>query len=249
MMNRIQVVLVRPGDGANVGAVCRAMKTMGVTQLAIAGPCSLDIGRVRTLAVHAFDIFESSRSFKTLEDAVEGSVLSAGITRRRGRFRKYTSFTPEQFIRQVGPVRKGTISLVFGNEEHGLTYKELKSCDTAVHIPSSDLFPSLNLSHAVQVILYILRTSRTDGSLFTPVSRMELEDLSNHVAGRLEDIGFFTLTGKQDMKQFFREIFARSHLSSTEVERLHKVFTKIERLKVHRTGLDKPGNDPYSEKK
>ena len=209
MMDRIQVVLVRPGDGANAGAVCRAMKTMGVTQLAITGPCSLDIERVRTVAVHAFDIFESSRSFDTLEEAVSGSVLSAGITRRRGRFRKYTSFTPEQFAGQINQIRKGTISLVFGNEEHGLTDEELKACDTAVHIPSSDLFPSLNLSHAVQIILYILRTSCTEGSLFTPVSRMELEDLSNHITGRLEDIGFFTLTGKQDMKQFFREIFLK----------------------------------------
>ena len=49
-----------------------------------------------------------------------------------------------------------------------------------------------------------------------------------------------------NMKQFFREIFARSHLSCAEVTRLKKMFTKIERLKVHKTGLDKPGDEPYS---
>ena len=47
---RIQIVLVEPQDGANVGAVCRAMKTMGMNRLAIVGDKDYDLERVRTSA-------------------------------------------------------------------------------------------------------------------------------------------------------------------------------------------------------
>ena len=33
--DRIEIVLVETQDGANIGSVCRAMKTMGLTRLTI----------------------------------------------------------------------------------------------------------------------------------------------------------------------------------------------------------------------
>ena len=47
----------------------------------------------------------------------------------------------------------GTTALVFGREEGGLTEQELRLVSHACAIPSGRLQPSLNLSHAVAVIL------------------------------------------------------------------------------------------------
>ena len=52
----------------------------------------------------------------------------------------------------------GGIALVFGREESGLSDTEVLQCTHAVSIPSHPDFPSLNLSHAVAIILAQLYT-------------------------------------------------------------------------------------------
>ena len=47
----------------------------------------------------------------------------------------------------------GKVALVFGREESGLTEAELSLCSHACSIPTGNLQPSLNLSHAVCVVL------------------------------------------------------------------------------------------------
>ncbi|GIT33179.1 MAG: hypothetical protein Ct9H300mP3_07100 [Gammaproteobacteria bacterium] len=48
-------------------------------------------------------------------------------------------------------------AVVFGREDRGLTNEELGLCNLHVHIPSSDEYPSLNLSQAIQIIAYEIR--------------------------------------------------------------------------------------------
>ena len=64
--------------------------------------------------------------------------------------------TPEQFARGMKEAGAGKVAVVFGNERTGLTDEELDCCSLAINIPSNDDFPSLNLSHAVQVMTYAL---------------------------------------------------------------------------------------------
>jgi tRNA/rRNA methyltransferase/tRNA (cytidine32/uridine32-2'-O)-methyltransferase len=52
--------------------------------------------------------------------------------------------------------RPGQAALAFGNERSGLDDGELALCNIASHIPVSGAFPSLNLSHAVQIYGYEL---------------------------------------------------------------------------------------------
>lgn len=235
MLDRIRIILVRPDSGGNVGAACRAMKTMGISRLVLVGNSNPDIERVRTLAIHAFDLFEKRQHYETLDEALNGSVFSAGITRRRGRFRKYFSLLPDEAAARIADIREGDVSLVFGNERTGLTDEELNACDAAVHIPSSPDFPSLNLSHAVQVITYSLyRTARGSEGKYTPVPREILNDTAEHMVNCLESIGFFSLTGKEEMKHFFRDLLARAAPDSREAARMKGIFTKIEGLKQNR---------------
>ena len=260
-MENIQVILVRPDEDANIGAVCRAMKNMGLKRLVLVTDRQIDENRVRTLAIHAFDIFTSAVRYSGLEPALRTSVLSAGMTRRTGKRRKYVSFTPEELAERIYNLRDGSpdsgggpdeISLIFGNEEHGLTDEELACCDTAVHIPSSPEFPSLNLSHAVQIVAYELakklsaqpRTGRTsacpDLSAFVPpLSRQQLAGYIEDITGSLRQMGFFSfsgLEGKEDTGRFFRDILARAGISEGEVRRLRAIFSKCAGLAKKGTG-------------
>ena len=66
-LDRINIVLVDTQDGANIGSVCRAMKTMGITHLTLVTERNYDENRVRTLALHASDLWENAVFCTSLE--------------------------------------------------------------------------------------------------------------------------------------------------------------------------------------
>jgi TrmH family RNA methyltransferase len=177
--NRIQVILAHPQSSGNIGAVCRAMKTMNIHTLSIIGKKNFDPVRIKHLAVHAYDIYKNASVFNNLEDALQDVSLIAGITRRRGKKRKYFAITPEELAEKI-TYNRGKTALVFGNEESGLSREELSYCHLAVKIPSSGVFPSLNLSHAVQIITYqVFRAlSKPVFPLYTPINQTQLRFLT-----------------------------------------------------------------------
>ncbi len=233
-LEQIQIILVEPTEAGNIGSVCRAMKNMGCTRLCIIGDREYDLQRIRTMAVHAFDIYEEHRRCATLEEALAGGIFSVGATRRRGKFRKYFSFLPEQLAQHISTLGGGTISVVFGREADGLTVEELNCCDAAVRIPTSESFPSMNLSQAVQVITYTLRRGLVSSLAYQPIQREELDLLVTHIMDSFGQIGFFKLDEREEVHRFYRDIFARSGLTKREAQRLEKMFKKIPNLTQRR---------------
>lgn len=144
-----------------MGAVCRAMMTMGFTDLVLADCPEYEEVPVKTFALKAFSIYEAARRVPRLHQALEGSVLAAGFTRRVGRMRAREPMDVRDFAREALR-RKGKIALVFGNERNGLSREEIALCDIAVRIPTSDTFPSLNLAQAVQIVCWQIFCSVTN---------------------------------------------------------------------------------------
>lgn len=241
-LDRIHIVLVEPQEAANVGGVCRAMKTMGIHRLTIVGRSKdyFDAERVHTLAIHARGIFDKAEYADTLEEALSDSVLSAGVTRRRGKFRKYFSYTPEQFADKAGGIADGAVAFVFGRESSGLSDEELQLCSTAVHIPSSPDFPSLNLSHAVQICTYACYRSFGESIAgFTPVSRERINEIVETAITSLDSFDFFKQRERIEVERFFRDVFTRASLSQTESRKMEKIFRKIAAIVLHRPPSDK----------
>jgi TrmH family RNA methyltransferase len=230
--NRFLIVLCRPAEAGNVGAACRAMKTMGLGRLALVAPERLlDTEAVRTMAVHAYDVFQAASFHPDLASAIRGAGFVAGTTRRRGRRRKHASLPIQDFAAGAWK-RPGSLAIVFGNERTGLTDAELDLCHAAVHIPASPEFPSLNLAQAVMVTCWELARSRP-GALIggpLPVSAERLEAASEELAAALEHMGFFRLTGREEMRLFLRDIMARAGLFPSELDVFRSIFRKCEGL-------------------
>ena len=235
-LERIRIVLVEPQDGANIGSVCRAMKTMGLHDLVITGDREYDENRVRTLALHAYDLYEQHTRFTSLKEALADSVLSVGASRRRGKNRKYFALLPEQLAQRISKTGLGRVSIVFGREADGLTDAELNCCHMGVRIPTSESFPSLNLSQAVQIITYALFRELSPALGFEPIQEHRLSELVETVNDSFERIKFYKQNEQEEVKRFFRDIFARATLSEREAKRLEKMFIKMARLKIHRPG-------------
>ena len=231
-LDRIQIVLVQTQDGANIGSVCRAMKTMGISKLVLVSDTTYDENRVRTLALHASDIWENRVVYKTLDEALSTSIYSVGATRRRGKFRKSDYLSPEQLCEKVSLMGEGLVSIVFGRESSGLTDDEVNSCSQIVTIPTSDKFPSLNLSQAVQIITYNLYNRLKPFPVEnTPVTKERVNKAVVDSMENLDTIGYF----KQDLEKqwtttLLKDVFERAQLTESEVKRIEKLFFKVSKI-------------------
>ncbi|VDA99032.1 tRNA (cytidine(32)/uridine(32)-2'-O)-methyltransferase [Olavius algarvensis spirochete endosymbiont] len=233
-LDRLRIILCRPEGALNVGAVCRSMKSMGILELALVNPAEFDEDEVYKMAIHARDVYDGSLVYASLEEALRSVTLAAGITRRRGVRRKWSSVPPEVLAKKIASTASGKCAIVFGNEQSGLSDKELNQCDIACHIPSSPDFPSLNLSHAVQIVAaYLYRESIGDyvGS-FTPITRDQIEILVAAIHDALEALNYFKSADRQHTRIFFRDILARSQLSKKEAKQLEKIFRKLPYLRT-----------------
>ncbi|MEI6386470.1 MAG: RNA methyltransferase [Spirochaetota bacterium] len=237
-LSRFVVVLARAEESGNVGAACRAMKVMGLSRLALAGDRGYDEDRVATMAVHAFDVYQGATRHADLAAALASTSFSAGFTRRRGERRKTFSQTVEGFMATaLGRPAGGDIALVFGNERSGLSGEELSLCSVAVHIPSSEVFPSLNLAQAVQIAAWELRRQAEAGRWLpgpappnASVRRADVDASVERAAGRLAELGFFKLNQGEDLREFLRDLAERAALSSYELRYFESFIHKMAAL-------------------
>jgi tRNA/rRNA methyltransferase len=222
-----RVILVEPLYSGNVGSVARVMKNFGFCELVLVSPCELDM-KARVMAVHAYDIIENANIEFSLKDAVRGSNIVAGMTGNPGKTDNKHFRLPAVFPRRLKEKltgKGGVISLVFGREDRGLQNEELEMCDIIVNIPASPEYPSMNLSHAVSVILYEL--SDISGGTTYLADHFDIELLYEHIDEVLEDIEYKEHK-ENKTKLMLRRILGRAELTGREVQTLRGVLRRIQ---------------------
>lgn len=228
MSRQYCIILCRPDESRNIGSVCRSIANAGLKNLRIVGTKQdYNEEQIRTLSIHAYNIWENTVFYSSLTEAVADCVIAAGTTRRKGKKRKEKLLLPEEFARHAVTIPSGNIAIIFGNERTGLTDEELSVCTAGITIPSDNSFPSLNLSHAVQIITYTLfRAEKPRSPGYIPITLHRLDKTTKTIIQNLGSMGFFTQAGKKDMEQFWTSILSRAALSEGEAAYIEKMFTK-----------------------
>ena len=226
----LAVVLVRPLVPGNLGSVARAARNFGVGDVRLIEPaCSPDEEAYR-LSSGAQDLLEAMRRYSTLLEAVADFDAVVATSSLRGRSERRwlpLSELPEF----VGSLPSGArVAYVFGPERSGLTEEERSRASATVNVPTDPGFPTMNLSHAVAVLLALHRTfaspsGATRGEELAP-SR-EIEGAIEHWDRALDAIGFYD-TGHRDRSlRDWRRIVAGRPLSAREVALLRGVANRI----------------------
>jgi tRNA/rRNA methyltransferase/tRNA (cytidine32/uridine32-2'-O)-methyltransferase len=229
----IRIVLNKVSESGNAGAVCRAMKNMGISELRLAASESLDTEKIRARAVHAFDVWDNAQSFDSLTEAVADCPVVVGTTRRRGHYRKSISMTPRTLALWLAE-HPGPAAIVFGNERTGLEEDELELCNIASHIPVSDIHPSLNLSHAVQIYAYefflALETQNPVKGEWQAMNQADITTLVASITDTLANLGFYKYPGRDIQARFLHDIFSRAGLTEREGKYFKDIIVKAARL-------------------
>ncbi len=232
-LSKISVVLVDAKTPANIGAAARCMMNMGLSRLVLVNPPDDPREEARKLAAGADTILDAAKIFSSLKEAVTDQALVIGTSRHSGRLRKNVH-TPRQMAEQIIPLlHRNKVSLVFGNEVNGLARADLALCHEFISIPSSDAFPSLNLSHAVMVLAYELFIA-SKGSIIPAdvelADKKELENFYGHFQSTLQDVGFLDRDQPERMMFSLRQIFGRARLNAREISILRGILSAVNRI-------------------
>ncbi len=145
--SKVKVVLVETSHPGNIGAVARAMKTMGLKKLTLVSPKTFPSAQATARAAGADDILYEATVCNSLSEALANSGWVVG-TSARSRHIPWPEITPRDCAQRIlEEVSKGEVSIVFGRESSGLTNQELEQCNNVMRVPTADSFASLNHTH------------------------------------------------------------------------------------------------------
>lgn len=153
----VTVVLVRPKFQGNIGSVARAMANFSLDELVIVGDVELEDDAYR-YSKHARPILENVRRTETLEEVLAEADLSAatsGIVNVSDKKRERNPLSPKELGERLNGY-EGTVALVFGPEDDGLSREEITACDLVVTVPTDPDYPVMNLSHSAATVFYEL---------------------------------------------------------------------------------------------
>ncbi len=239
MLEKIRVVLVRTFHPGNIGSAARAMKTMGLTDLALVNPVDFPSQEAIKMAVSADDVVHNASIYTSLYDAVKDCTLVVAST-ARSRGYDLPSLSPEESAEILYTTVQQThsqVALVFGPERMGLSNDDLISAKYRVTIPTNPDYSSLNMAAAVQTLAYEVfkqHMSHQPNTEITGNAReyptMEsLESFYLHLEHTLKDTGFIFKNHPGEVMQKFRALFARAQLDKTELNILYGAFASLKK--------------------
>lgn len=233
----IRIVLVGTTHPGNIGAVARAMKNMGLSDLALVNPRHFPHEDATARASGATDVLESAEVFSTLKEALTDCVYIAGAS-ARARTISWPSMDPRDCAeRMLLESKNGKVAAVFGPEKSGLHNDDLDRCHTLLTIPTNPEFSSLNLAMAVQVLTYELRVASklNAGPSFEseapPATGDEMEHFYEHLENVLMDIQFLDPENPRHLMRRMRRLFIRARPDKNEVNILRGFLTAIDRTR------------------
>jgi len=237
-LSNIRIVLVRPSHAGNIGAVARAMKNMGLSDLHLVDPGNFPDHQADARSAGAEDLLKQARVVETLDHAIADCVLVMGTSTRSRRL-AWPALNPKDCASKVlSNSNNGHVAIVFGNERTGLSNEELDKCQFFVTIPTDPSFSSLNLAAAVQVISYELRqrfldlekTANRHDKSEVLASQSEVQGFFNHLEHVLIALDFLNPSHPKKLMRRLYRLFHRAQLIDTEVNILRGILTSIEKI-------------------
>lgn len=218
-LRNFYVVLHLPKRAGNVGSVARVMKNFGIKNLRIVTSKKIkETFEAKKMAVHAEDVLANAEIFKELPVALKDLNVVIGTTGK-----KHKESPIRLNIRDLSQIinlsDKNKVGILFGPEDRGLSGEELSLCNFALNIPASKEYPSLNLSHAVSLVLYeiYLQVNNFEPTKRILASKESLERMYQRMREVYLEIGFLDKINPERIMKVIRSIHDRAFLNEREV--------------------------------
>lgn len=247
--DNIQIVLVEPQHPGNIGAVARAMKTMGLSRLTLVAPEQFPHKEAWWRAVSAADVLDNAQVVDSIEAAIAECQFVVGTSDRTRRIPWPIQDVRTAAGRVAALSAREQVAILFGREDRGLETRELEYCNLHLHIPAHEQYTSLNLAMAVQVVSYELRMAtladqlprEEDAEWDAPfASSAEMARFYAHLEEVLVEIDFLKPEAPRQLMRRLRRLYNRVRLDSMEVNILRGILTETQKT-IERGGPRRNG--------
>ncbi|RMH14001.1 MAG: RNA methyltransferase [Gammaproteobacteria bacterium] len=238
-LSAIRVVLVETSHPGNIGSAARAMKTMGLTQLYLVNPRGYPSAEATALASGADDVLSAARVCDSLEDALEDCSVCYGVSARQRRLPLPQLVPRVAAEKMVAESRRGEhVAVIFGPERVGLSNSALDLCHSLVTIPANPDYTSLNLSMAVQIIVYeiyqyqygkSMSDSTTEGCPTSLATARDMDLFYKHLEEVLVQTDFLDPASPKFLLRRCKRMFNRMRPDQNEMNILRGFLTAIQK--------------------
>ncbi len=243
----ISVVLIEPKDSINIGSVARVMDNFSFSNLILVSPRGFDSEVAKRSACWATDILENIKTSECIDTTLGSFQQVIGFSSRHGRALPRPiglfDFVKQNQMSLMNQISENNIhtALVFGPEDNGLSNEILGRCNDLVFIETEDKNPSMNLSHAVGVVLYALKTIKlSDGATsdlptnqfyqnqsFDLCEYNEYTSLEKLIDKSLHQTKFFNEHTSTEVPALINQVMKRAKLSKREMAIFQGIFGSI----------------------
>jgi len=231
----VRIILMQTYHPGNIGAVARAMKTMGLNELYLVNPLEYPHAEASNRAAGALDVLDNAKVVSSLNEAVQGCTqVFATTARRRGYTRPQK--TAEQAAQWVKEHPAEKVAIVFGRERMGLSNEDIEACHQILYVPGNPEYDVLNLAAAVQIVSYELfkhsklaaTVDTEQASEYAPAE--DMERFYQHLETTLSDTGFLIKNHPGEAMQRLKQMFARAQPTDKELRMLRGILSSVDRL-------------------
>ena len=232
--SNLKVILVEPNGPLNVGSVARLCSNFEVDELRIVSPkCNIFCLESKKMALKGQKFLEHCKIFDYLEDAVFDCDLVLASCGRIDVSKDALFESSEDIFNWTLSFKKiNNLAIIFGREDRGLTNSELLLANKIFNIPTSQNNPSLNLSHAVSIVLYELskssrRNFNKDLEVFNLASSKQIHDSFLEIEEMLLRVGYLLKHTSKAKISKFKNYISRANTSMHEINILRGIVHQI----------------------
>ncbi|MDF3019089.1 MAG: tRNA (cytidine32/uridine32-2-O)-methyltransferase [Steroidobacteraceae bacterium] len=247
-LTAIRIVLVEPSHPGNIGAVARAMKNMGLSDLVLVRPKAYPHPDASARASGAGDLLDRARVVDSVTDAV-ADVGFVAATTSRPRDQNFRALDLHDAAARIFEMsQRGPAAVLFGAERTGLTNEELALAHLLIRIPANPDYPSLNLAMAVQLTTYELFRAAGSPASSRPLSEpvvplapgADMERFYTHLQQVMDEVDFKDRTvGGTHLMTRIRRLFQRCEMDQNEVNILRGILTSVQQKRIRAGGARK----------
>tara|TARA_B100000945_G_scaffold1417_1_gene1208 strand:+ start:509 stop:1246 length:738 start_codon:yes stop_codon:yes gene_type:complete len=229
----LKVVLVEPAGSINVGSVARLCENFRVDELRLVSPrCDYLAQEAKNMAVRGIKILEKAKVYKNLNSAISDCSRIIASCGRKDHGEIPLNSNKDALHWALESEREETIALVFGREDRGLSNEELLKANKVISLNTSENYPSLNLSHAVAIVLHQfnqfneINSIKTNKIISYPANLVKLEECINDAGSFLLDIGFLMKHTYKAKMMKIKKLLLRGEIKDDEVALIRGIISQ-----------------------
>ena len=231
----IKIILIEPSGPINIGSIARLCLNYNIDQLRIVSPkCDIYSVETKKMALKGIKFIKECNLYESLIDSIADCDLVLATCGRIDYTKDYEHDSLANISKWIRKFKKvKNLAILFGREDRGLTNRELLIAHKVFTIHTHKNFPSLNLSHAVSIVLYELSKITKDDNVNKEknldfATSKQIEDSFIEIEKLLLKTGYLlphTLNAKISK---FKKYIHRAETTKNEIDTLRGIVHQID---------------------